>query len=180
MLAIDSSLVRLPNELKIGERDLALEHVGALVLGDSAILDRGFAAYERFARFVAQDRLFVCRCPAVGARHPPAEESVPSVVSFPQCPATGIHPAISGILRTCIQAQKRKLPCPQTTQNDAEQLPILCVICVICGRHPVKPFPCSAGVVSLTSLRFEASSHGPPPWSRAPDALGGQGECHGH
>ncbi len=109
LFAIDSSLLRLPNELKIGEefgwvecsnekgecghypqarlsvltdvlnrlavqtffvpwkhgeRDLALEHVGALALGDIAILDRGFAAYELFARFVAQDRLFVCRCPA--------------------------------------------------------------------------------------------------------------------
>ncbi len=31
--------------------------------GDIGLLDRGFAAYELWAEFVAQRRQFVCRCP---------------------------------------------------------------------------------------------------------------------
>jgi hypothetical protein len=46
-----------------GERDLAVEHLDEMKADDLAILDRGFASYELFARFVAQQRLFVCRCP---------------------------------------------------------------------------------------------------------------------
>ncbi len=47
-----------------GERDLAQAHLATMAPQDVAILDRGFAAYELWARFVAQNRFFVCRCPA--------------------------------------------------------------------------------------------------------------------
>jgi len=47
---------------KTGERALAVEHLGALEPADIALLDRGFASYELFARFIAHQRHFVCRC----------------------------------------------------------------------------------------------------------------------
>jgi Transposase DDE domain len=46
-----------------GERDLALEHIKHLQPADIGLLDRGFASYELFAQFIAQQRQFVCRCP---------------------------------------------------------------------------------------------------------------------
>ena len=49
---------------KHGERDLAVEEIGQLALGDIGLLDRGFASYELFAQFIVQERYFVCRCPA--------------------------------------------------------------------------------------------------------------------
>lgn len=45
-----------------GERQLALEHLEVLGEQDLAILDRGYAAYEVFAGFVARERKFLCRC----------------------------------------------------------------------------------------------------------------------
>jgi len=45
-----------------GERALAVEHLSALEPEDIALLDRGFASYELFARFIAGHRYFVCRC----------------------------------------------------------------------------------------------------------------------
>jgi hypothetical protein len=45
-----------------GERTLAVEHLPALEPEDIALLDRGFASYELFARFMALQRSFVCRC----------------------------------------------------------------------------------------------------------------------
>jgi hypothetical protein len=45
-----------------GERALAVEHLSALEPADIALLDRGFASYELFARFIARHRYFVCRC----------------------------------------------------------------------------------------------------------------------
>ena len=45
-----------------GERTLAVEHLSALGPEDIALLDRGFASYELFARFIARPRAFVCRC----------------------------------------------------------------------------------------------------------------------
>jgi hypothetical protein len=45
-----------------GERALAVEHLSALAPQDIGILDRGFASYELFARFIARQRHFVCRC----------------------------------------------------------------------------------------------------------------------
>jgi len=45
-----------------GERDLAVEHIRALQPEDIGLLDRGFASYELWAQFIAQDRRFVCRC----------------------------------------------------------------------------------------------------------------------
>jgi hypothetical protein len=45
-----------------GERALAVEHLGALEPADIALLDRGFASYELFARFIGHQRYFVCRC----------------------------------------------------------------------------------------------------------------------
>jgi hypothetical protein len=45
-----------------GERALAVEHLSALEPEDIALLDRGFASYELFARFIARQRYFVCRC----------------------------------------------------------------------------------------------------------------------
>ena len=45
-----------------GERALAVEHLGVLEPKDLALLDRGFASYELFARFIARQRGFVCRC----------------------------------------------------------------------------------------------------------------------
>lgn len=44
------------------ERTLALDHLKALAVNDLALLDRGFAGYELFARFIGQQRHFVCRC----------------------------------------------------------------------------------------------------------------------
>lgn len=44
------------------ERTLALEHLKALDAQDIAVLDRGFAGYELFARFIGQERHFICRC----------------------------------------------------------------------------------------------------------------------
>jgi Transposase DDE domain len=46
-----------------GERDLALAHLGQMQPGDLGLLDRGFAAFELWAQFIAQKRQFVCRCP---------------------------------------------------------------------------------------------------------------------
>jgi hypothetical protein len=46
-----------------GERDLATAHIPQLELEDIGILDRGFASYELWAQFIAQQRQFVCRCP---------------------------------------------------------------------------------------------------------------------
>jgi hypothetical protein len=46
-----------------GERGLAQAHLSRLQPGDIGLLDRGFAAYELWAQFVAQERSFVCRCP---------------------------------------------------------------------------------------------------------------------
>jgi hypothetical protein len=45
-----------------GERQLALDHLGRLEAQDLAVLDRGFASYEIFARFLQAGRHFVCRC----------------------------------------------------------------------------------------------------------------------
>jgi hypothetical protein len=45
-----------------GERALAVEHLSALEPKDIALLDRGFASYELFARFLARQSYFVCRC----------------------------------------------------------------------------------------------------------------------
>lgn len=45
-----------------GERGLAAEHLLVLEPQDIAILDRGFAGYELFARFIARQRYYVCRC----------------------------------------------------------------------------------------------------------------------
>jgi hypothetical protein len=45
-----------------GERSLAVEHLGVLEPQDIGLLDRGFASYELFARFIARQRFFVCRC----------------------------------------------------------------------------------------------------------------------
>ena len=45
-----------------GERALAVEHLSALGPQDIGILDRGFAGYDLFARFIARQRYFVCRC----------------------------------------------------------------------------------------------------------------------
>jgi hypothetical protein len=45
-----------------GERTLAVEHLSVLEPQDIGILDRGFASYELFARFIAGQRYFVCRC----------------------------------------------------------------------------------------------------------------------
>lgn len=47
-----------------GERAVAAEHLPHLQPDDIGILDRGYAAYELWAQFVAQDRRFVCRCAA--------------------------------------------------------------------------------------------------------------------
>jgi hypothetical protein len=51
-----------------GERGLALAHIPQLEPEDIGILDRGFAAYELWAQFSAQQRRFVCRCPASSFR----------------------------------------------------------------------------------------------------------------
>lgn len=53
---------------KQGERDLAIAHIAKMESGDVGLLDRGFAAYELWAHFVAQKRLFVCRCPTSSFR----------------------------------------------------------------------------------------------------------------
>jgi hypothetical protein len=108
LLAVDSSLIRLPNEPALGEefgwvecsnqkgslgrypqarlsaltdvlnrivlearfvpwqqseRDLALAHIPRMQPADIGLLDRGFASYELWAQFIAQQRRFVCRCP---------------------------------------------------------------------------------------------------------------------
>ena len=46
-----------------GERQLAVGHLAALLPQDVAILDRGYASYDLLARFIAQRRFLVCRCP---------------------------------------------------------------------------------------------------------------------
>lgn len=46
-----------------GERALAAEHLTHLRADDLALLDRGFAAYELWAQFIALGRGFVGRCP---------------------------------------------------------------------------------------------------------------------
>ena len=46
-----------------GERDVAAEQLAALHADDLALLDRGYAAYELWARFLHRQRSFVCRCP---------------------------------------------------------------------------------------------------------------------
>ncbi len=45
-----------------GERALAVEHLSVLEPEDIALLDRSYAGYGLFARFVASQRHFVCRC----------------------------------------------------------------------------------------------------------------------
>jgi hypothetical protein len=45
-----------------GEHALAVEHLSVLEPTDIGLLDRGFASYELFARFIARQRYFVCRC----------------------------------------------------------------------------------------------------------------------
>ena len=45
-----------------GERALALAHLPHLKPEDLALLDRGYAGYELFARFLEAGRHFVCRC----------------------------------------------------------------------------------------------------------------------
>jgi len=57
-LALDTLLVGW----EVSERALALEHFSALSPEDITLLDRGFASYELFARFIAHQRYFVCRC----------------------------------------------------------------------------------------------------------------------
>lgn len=49
-----------------GERALAVEHLSALGPQDIGLLDRGFASYELFARFIARQRYFICRCAQSG------------------------------------------------------------------------------------------------------------------
>jgi hypothetical protein len=111
LLAIDSSLIRLPNEAALGlefgwvesshqegpsgrypqarlsaltdvlnrlvidtllvpwqqgERDLARAHLPRLKPEDLALMDRGYAGYEVFARFLVAGRRFVGRCPRCG------------------------------------------------------------------------------------------------------------------
>ena len=46
-----------------GERDLVLAHLPQMQPQDIGLLDRGFASYELWAQFMAQQRRFVCRCP---------------------------------------------------------------------------------------------------------------------
>jgi hypothetical protein len=46
-----------------GERNLALAHFPHLLPADLCLLDRGFAADELWAQFMAHQRWFVCRCP---------------------------------------------------------------------------------------------------------------------
>jgi hypothetical protein len=46
-----------------GERHLAVQHLKQLEPEDIGILDRGYASYVLWARFVAAERRFVCRCP---------------------------------------------------------------------------------------------------------------------
>lgn len=58
-IAVDTLLVPWHQ----GERDLAIAHIAKMESGDVGLLDRGFTAYELWAHFVAQKRLFVCRCP---------------------------------------------------------------------------------------------------------------------
>jgi hypothetical protein len=45
------------------EREVVLAHWPQLEPQDVSLLDRGFASYELWARFVAHQRWFVCRCP---------------------------------------------------------------------------------------------------------------------
>jgi hypothetical protein len=47
---------------KQGERALAAEHLRGLGAEDLVLMDRGYASYELFARFVKAGRQFVCRC----------------------------------------------------------------------------------------------------------------------
>jgi hypothetical protein len=44
------------------ERTLALNHLKVLGAKDIALLDRGFCGYELWARFIGQQRHFICRC----------------------------------------------------------------------------------------------------------------------
>jgi hypothetical protein len=46
-----------------GERGLVLAHLPQMQPQDIGLLDRGFASYELWAQFIAQQRRFVCRCP---------------------------------------------------------------------------------------------------------------------
>lgn len=48
---------------KTCERELVLNHLPQVQAQDVCLLDRGFASYELWARFIAQDRKFICRCP---------------------------------------------------------------------------------------------------------------------
>ena len=59
-IALDSAFVPWQQ----GERDLAIGHIAKMHSQDVALLDRGFAAYELWAHFVAKKHLFVCRCPS--------------------------------------------------------------------------------------------------------------------
>lgn len=49
---------------KKGEREMAAAHIQRLEQWDLALLDRGFAEYPLWARFVHAQRKFVCRCQA--------------------------------------------------------------------------------------------------------------------
>ena len=57
-LALETLLV----SSAVGERALAMEHVNRLGAEDVALMDRGFAGYELWARLLASGRHFVCRC----------------------------------------------------------------------------------------------------------------------
>jgi len=46
-----------------GERDVAAEQLAQLRADDVGLLDRGYAAYQLWAQFIARERFFVCRCP---------------------------------------------------------------------------------------------------------------------
>ena len=47
---------------QVGERRLAVVHLERFGSEDLALMDRGYASYELFARFIARQRAFVCRC----------------------------------------------------------------------------------------------------------------------
>lgn len=57
-LALDSRLV----SSKVGERALALEHLKCLEAQDITLMDRGYAGYELWARWIEAGRHFVGRC----------------------------------------------------------------------------------------------------------------------
>jgi hypothetical protein len=66
--ALTDLLNRIVIEAKLvpwgqGERGLAVEHLRGMAQEDLSLLDRGYASYELFAQFQAQEHRFVCRCP---------------------------------------------------------------------------------------------------------------------